>query len=98
MAGSESPTLWKWMLRGVVPGLVCNVLGVLSRLGGDEIKLPVLFAMLAAPLFALVYLIVLGKRYVAEGLGKSVVLFVLGYGILNGFLWGAGCALLLYDD
>lgn len=48
---------------------------------------------LAMPLIGTVYLIELGRRYVKEVDTEyfSVLTFVLVYGAINSFLWGAGC-------
>ena len=96
----EARPLWQWILLAVAPGLICDVLGAFRMALGDAdveaLEMLIMLTMLAAPLFGIVYLVVLGRRYVRAESG-SVVLFVLGYGALNVLLWGAGCAMFLSE-
>lgn len=91
--------LWRWLLLAIAPGLVCDVLGAICLLVNDakpnDVGSIMILPMLAAPLVGLVYLIVLGRRYVRAGMGTSVATFVIGCGLLNTLLWGAGCAMQL---
>lgn len=50
---------------------------------------------LAVPVVSIVYLIPLGRRFVAAGMGDSLVFFVMGFWLLNMVLLGAGCGLML---
>lgn len=89
--------LWQWVLRAIAPGLICDALGLLTIIA-ERAKLSnlselMIFPLLLAPLIGLVYLIPLGRSYVKAGMSNSLVGFVIGYGILNVFLWGAGCAM-----
>jgi hypothetical protein len=83
-------------LLAVAPGLISDLLALLAATAGSgEIASVFMFAMLVMPLVALVWLIILGGRYVKAGMSDSAVLFVLGFGLLNALLWGAGCSLML---
>jgi hypothetical protein len=91
--------LWRWVLLAIAPGLVCNALGALS-LAAARLKLGALseltmLALMAAPILGFMYLIFLGHRYVAAGMAESSLGFVIGYGLLNTLLWGAGCSMQL---
>jgi hypothetical protein len=91
--------LWQWLLLAIVPGLMCDALGVLSltahTLKLDELTGFIMVTLMAAPLLGFIYLIFLGRRYVAAGMATSPVGFVIGYGLLNTLLWGAGCSMQL---
>ena len=96
--------LWYWVLKGLAPGLVSDVLSALAAATADA-RDPTLstlgsFALVATvfmPLAMLVYLIVIGRPYVRSGQSpfRSTLGFVFVYGILNLFLWGAGCTLIM---
>jgi hypothetical protein len=77
--------LWEWVLLAIAPGLVSALLGACGEIG--------MLLSLAMPLIGTVYLIKLGRRYVKEVDTEyfSVLTFVLLYGAIDCFLWGAGC-------
>jgi hypothetical protein len=88
-------SLGRWMLLAIAPGLVCDALGVLTLIvHSDDLSSPLMWLMLLVPPVGLGYLIVLGGKYVEAGMSSSRVLFVLGYGLLNTFLWGGGCMMI----
>lgn len=89
--------LWEWVLLAIAPGLVSDLLALLARTARNDIGVTFMFAMLLMPLIGLVWLIVLGGRYVKAGMSDSALLFVFGFGLLNALLWGAGCSIILSD-
>jgi asparagine N-glycosylation enzyme membrane subunit Stt3 len=92
------------VLIGLVPGLVSDALSALAALTADSrdsalssLGGAALLATLFMPLLMLVYLIIVGRPYVRSGQSpfKSTLGFVFVYSVLNLFLWGAGCTLIL---
>lgn len=92
--------LWQWILLGVAPGLASDVLAAgaaaIDPQGSSDLGGLVMVALLGMPLFMLVYLIVLSKHYVAaRGPQHSRAKFVIGFCLVNLFLWGGSCAMIL---
>jgi hypothetical protein len=78
--------LWRWILYAIAPGLLSAAMGAI----GDA----VMAASLLMPFVSIWYLIELGRRYVkaVDSQHFTVLTFVLLYGAINTFLWGAGCS------
>jgi hypothetical protein len=96
--GTAPRPFWQWALLGIAPGLVSDLLSWLEALSAARWRMTglsnlLVFATLFAPLFGLAYLIMLGRRYAAQGEDRSALLFVFGFGAIDLLLWGAGCSL-----
>ena len=100
-AATPSRPLWQWILLAIAPGLACDALGALSVIAHgrefESLQMLIMLALIGAPALGLIYLIILGRRYVAAGMARSSLGFVVGYAIVNTLLWGAGCSMLLSD-
>jgi hypothetical protein len=93
--------LWRWILLAVAPGLLADLLATVaatfdSGLSGELGGL-LMFLLLGMPLIMIPYLILLSKWY-AEERGPqrtSRATFVIGFCVVNLFLWGGSCAIVL---
>jgi hypothetical protein len=104
----EEPTqtprpLWQWIGLAIVPGIVSNLLAVLARITESATSTSASFGvaaimiLLAMPILIFPYLIWIAKPYLrARGSqATSRTGFVMGFWVLNMFLWGASCTVVL---
>jgi hypothetical protein len=94
---------WQWILLAVAPGLVADLAATLMALTADQRSLDELQGglmgfLILVPLAFIPYLIVVSKPYTAAH-GKfdagSRAWFVIGFLVVNLFLWGGSCAIAL---
>lgn len=106
MSEVEGRPLWRWVLMGLAPGLLSDALSAVAALTSESNDAALsdlggiaLIATLFMPPLMLVYLIILSGPYARSGKSpfRSRLGFVFAYSILNLFLWGAGCTLILAD-
>jgi len=87
--------LWQWIALAIAPGLLCDAVAVFAKAMKSDF---LAFCLLLMPLAILIHLIVLsGQFYGARQPRRagSRILFVVGFGIVNAFLWGSSCAIVL---
>jgi hypothetical protein len=84
----------------VAPGLLADLLAGLTTVIdphlSDELGGLLMFLLLGMPVIMIPYLIVLSKWYGEErGPQHSRTMFVIGFCLVNLFLWGGSCAIVL---
>jgi hypothetical protein len=92
------PTLpmWRWILRALSPSLVyllISPIGLLEQEWATAISLAGFFLMPAITLVALLVVSRLFYEDVPEPHAVGRFWFIVGFGVLNGFIIFAGCAL-----
>ena len=100
---TSSRPFWQWILLGVAPGLLGDLAaGLLSAIddvrGLQDLQTTLMMFLLGLPLLMIPYLIWLSKTYVESRgpmYGGSRAKFVLGFCVVNAFLWGGSCLIVL---